>query len=216
MRGIGYTLSRLPTARALLAGAAILAGAFTSAAHGQMSGSGNGKGTPDHGRQAPPMRPRGRFRMLRAAGSTWFFLSRCRPADAVLMRRIFAFQARGDIPSAVRATAELDKPAAARDHAGGPVPRPLPPLDARMNCRIGWSSIAICRMRRPSMPCCSAGCRKVAAPPPPPDAAIEPARRADPVPEDIDPPRDDLARNPLLDTLFWSVRSMATRFRACG
>jgi hypothetical protein len=92
MRGIEYTLSRLPTARALIAGAAILAGAFTSAAHGQMSGSGNGKGAltvdgirPDEAAFAVPHASSGR-----ASGVV--FPRPLLPTDADLMRRIFAFQ----------------------------------------------------------------------------------------------------------------------------
>ena len=40
----------------------------------------------------------------------WRFHNRCRPSDVLLMRRIFAFQAHGDIPSAIRSAAALDDP----------------------------------------------------------------------------------------------------------
>src|SRR5476651_309354 len=108
MRGIGHTLSRLPNVRAMLAGAAILAGAFTSAAHGQMSGSGNGKGTPatdgtrtDEAAWAIP-------RVSHDTGAGVVFPRPLQPSDVVVMRRIFAFQARGDIPAAIRAASGLE------------------------------------------------------------------------------------------------------------
>ncbi len=45
MRGIGFTFPRLPAARALIAGAAFLAGAAASQAHAQPAGEGNGEDT---------------------------------------------------------------------------------------------------------------------------------------------------------------------------
>src|SRR5271166_4772555 len=110
MRGIGHTLSRLPSARALLAGAAIIAGAFTSLAHGQTSGSGNGSGTlatdrtrADEAAWAVPRAPHD-------GASGVVFPRPLRPSDAAIMQRIFAFQRCGDIPNAIRATNELEDP----------------------------------------------------------------------------------------------------------
>jgi soluble lytic murein transglycosylase len=107
MRGIGLALSRLPNVRALLAGAAILAGAFTSAAYGQWSGSGNGSGTmtadgqrADEAAWAMPPGHHGG-----PAGVA--FPRPMRPDDIAAVRRVFAFQARGDIPAAVQASADL-------------------------------------------------------------------------------------------------------------
>src|SRR5271166_6588200 len=105
MRGIDYTLSCLPKARAFIAGAAILAGAFTSAAHGQTPASGNGKGihAADEAAYAAPRVPQ------RAAPEV-AFPQPLTPGDVALMRRIFAFQAAGNIPEAVRSISELEKP----------------------------------------------------------------------------------------------------------
>jgi soluble lytic murein transglycosylase len=117
MRGIGFTLSRLPTARALLAGAAILAGAFTSAAHGQSSGSGNGSGTTtadstraDDAVWAMPYEHPGAAGGHDGGAAGVVFPRPLRPADVVVMRQIFGFQSRGDIPAAIRASADLDDP----------------------------------------------------------------------------------------------------------
>jgi len=110
MRGIGHTLSRLPNARALLAGAAILAGAFTSAAHGQSSGSGNGSGTLTADSARADEAAWASQRASHGGASGVVFPRPLRPADVALMRRIFAFQSHGDIPAAIRATTELDNP----------------------------------------------------------------------------------------------------------
>ena len=105
MRGIDYTLSCLPKARAFIAGAAILAGAFTSAAHGQTPASGNGKGTraADEAAYAAP-------RVAQRAAPEVAFPQPLTPSDVALMRRIFAFQAAGNIPEAVRSSSELENP----------------------------------------------------------------------------------------------------------
>ena len=110
MRGIVDTLSRLPSARLVIAGAAILAGAFASAAHGQTSGSGNGKGTlsPEGARadEAALVVPLDR----RVAGSEVLLPRPLGAADAVLGAQIFAWQARGEFPAAIRATGALGSP----------------------------------------------------------------------------------------------------------
>jgi hypothetical protein len=108
MRGIGHTLSRLPSARVLIAGAAIIAGAFTSAAHGQSSGSGNGTGTvsPDGTRADETA-----FAAQHHARGGSIVLPRpLSPADAALTERIFTLQARGNIPAAIRASGALENP----------------------------------------------------------------------------------------------------------
>ncbi len=110
MRGIGYTLSRLPQVRALLAGAAIIAGSFNTAAHGQGSGSGNGTGatTTDGTRteEAALAMPHG----FRAGGSAIALPRPLTPGDAAVMRRIFSLQQRGNIPEAIRAGNDLTNP----------------------------------------------------------------------------------------------------------
>ena len=110
MRGIGHTLSRLPQVRAFFVGAAILAGAFTSSAHGQMSGSGNGNGTiaadatpPEEAAWAVP-------RVSHPGAAEVAFPQPLRPSDVALVRQIFAFQSRGDIPAAIRSAAALEEP----------------------------------------------------------------------------------------------------------
>jgi soluble lytic murein transglycosylase len=198
MRGIGYTLSRLPTARALLAGAAILAGAFTSAAHGQTSGSGNGTGTqtdetrPDEAAFAVP-------RVLHGGASGVVFPQPLKPGDAALMRRIFAFQARGDIPSAVRSVPGLEDPlllgTVLADRYLGRYHRSTADELSDWLARYGDlpDASAVHALLLTRLP-------KGATPPAAPDpvALVRPAD-ADPMPEDIDPPRNDLTRNPVLD-----------------
>jgi soluble lytic murein transglycosylase len=201
MRGIGHTLSRLPTARALFAGAAILAGAFTSAAYGQTaSGSRNGTGEltadsarPDEAAFAVPRVPHNG-----APGVA--FPQPLRPSDAALMRRIFAFQDRGDVPDAIRSAAGLEDPlllgTALADRYLGRYHRAtsdeLTDWLARYGDQPEASAVhALLVTRLP----------KGATVPPAPESVvpIRSSSEAEPMPEDIDPPRNDLARNPVLD-----------------
>lgn len=91
MRGIGHTFSRLPAARAFLAGAALLAGAMFSAAQAQATGSGNG----DESAMAVP-------RIAMRGGSGVAFPQPLAPSDTILIRRIFALQHRGRLEEATR------------------------------------------------------------------------------------------------------------------
>src|SRR5689334_23924829 len=109
MRGIGYTLSRLPKARAILAGAAIIVGAFAPA-HGQSSGSRNGTGTVatqdariEEAAWAVP-------HAMHDGPSEAVFPRPLRPNDAAMLQRIFAFQRRGNIPGAIKAIDEIENP----------------------------------------------------------------------------------------------------------
>jgi hypothetical protein len=91
----------------LLAGAAILAAAFTSAAHGQSSGSGNGSGTTtaDSTRadDAAWQMPRGH-----QGGPTGVVLPRpLRPGDVVLMRRISPFNPAAISPAGARGLMQI-------------------------------------------------------------------------------------------------------------
>jgi soluble lytic murein transglycosylase len=98
MRGIDLTLSRLPAARAFIAGAAFLAGTMVQAAHAQPTGPGDG----DETAMAVPL-------MVLPGASDGVALPRpLSPSDAVLVRRIFVAQARGDLALAARATGELE------------------------------------------------------------------------------------------------------------
>ena len=201
MRGIGYTLSRLPTARAILAGAAIFAGAFTSAAHGQLSGSGNGIGTQaTNGTRAdevalavPPVSHRGAPEVA--------FPQPLRPNDVALMRRIFAFQSRGNIPESIRLASELENSLLL-----GTV------LADRYLGRYHLSTfqeLSDWLAQYPDLP--DAGSihallmtrlpKGVAPPAAPSNEGLSRAADLDPVPEDIDPPRNYLARDPVLDRI---------------
>jgi soluble lytic murein transglycosylase len=109
MRGIGHTLSRLPKAPAFLAGAMIIAGSFGTTAHGQGSGSGNGTGAPTHESRAievasaiPRVGRGGAPRVLLAQPLS--------PSDVAITRRVFALQAQGNIPEAIRTSADLRDP----------------------------------------------------------------------------------------------------------
>src|SRR5271166_1663648 len=98
MRGIGLTLSRLPAARAFIAGAAFLAGTMAQAAQAQPTGPGDG----DETAMAVPL-------MVLPGASGGVALPRpLSPSDTVLVRRIFVAQARGDLVSAARETGELE------------------------------------------------------------------------------------------------------------
>ena len=194
MRGIDYTLSCLPKARAFIAGAAILAGAFTSAAHGQTPASGNGKETPaaDEAAYAAPRVPQ------RAAPEV-AFPQPLTPGDVALMRRIFAFQAGGNIPEAVRSSSELENSllvgTVLADRYLGRFHRST--ADELSNWLSRYSDLpdaasvhALLLAKLPNQ----------ASAPPAPDAAA-PGRfgEPDPAPEDIDPPGNHMVRDPMLD-----------------
>jgi soluble lytic murein transglycosylase len=196
MRGIGHTLSRLPTARAFLAGAAILAGAFTSAAHGQLSGSGKGTGTlTTDGTRADEVAWAG----ARAPHNGVAFPQPLRASDVALMQRVFSFQSRGDIPAAIRAASGLEDTlllgTAIADRYLGRYHRSTAAelsgwLDQYRDRPEAPAIHALLLTRLP---------KGADAPPAPETATLRRSADPDPVPEDIDPPRNDLARNPVLD-----------------
>jgi soluble lytic murein transglycosylase len=100
MRGTEPTLSRLPAAWAFIAGAAILAGAMVQVAYAQPKGPGDG----DETAMAVPL-------MMLPGASDGVALPRpLGPSDVVVVRRIFAAQARGDLALAERGTSELQNP----------------------------------------------------------------------------------------------------------
>ena len=92
MRGIGRTLSRLPAASALLAGA-ILAATTAQNAYGQSEETAFAvpRGAPLHG-----------------SGDGIVLPQPLAPSDAARLRRIFAAQAKGDIPAALRDQDQID------------------------------------------------------------------------------------------------------------
>jgi hypothetical protein len=94
----------------MLAGAAILAGAFTSAAHGQLSGSGNGIGMPSVDSKRADEAAWAIPHNLKGGVSDAAFPQPLRPSDVTIMRRIFALQATGDIPAASLGASALEDP----------------------------------------------------------------------------------------------------------
>src|ERR1700677_2224871 len=95
MRGIGYTFSRLPAARALLAGAAFLATASAEKAYAEPQ-----PGADDTALAMPRVSPH---------GATGVALPQpLAPSEAVLVRRVFALQSAGDIGGAERETARIE------------------------------------------------------------------------------------------------------------
>jgi soluble lytic murein transglycosylase len=199
MRGIGYTLSRLPTARAILAGAAIFAGAFTSAAHGQLSGSGNGTGTQATTDMRADEAALAVSRVPHSGAATVVFPQPLRPADSALMRRVFAYQSRGNIPEAIRSVAALEDKllvgTALADRYLGP------------RYRSNFDELSDWLARYPELPDAAAihalllrkAPKGAEIPPAPKSVALKRFAETQAVPEDIDRPRTDLLRDPILD-----------------
>jgi soluble lytic murein transglycosylase-like protein len=183
----------------LFAGAAILAGALASAAHGQAQGSRNGAGTPTPDSTRPDETALAVPRIPHEGAPGVAFPQPLRAADVALMRRIFAYQARGDIPDAIRYVKDLEDPlllgAVLADRYAGRYHKPtadeLTDWLARYADQPDAPAIhALLLARLP----------KGATPPPAPEnTALKPETAADQLPEDLDPPRHDLARNPVLD-----------------
>ncbi len=99
MRGIGRTISRLSTARFVLAGAAILAGSALRPAHAESS---SGQAShPDETAMAMP-------RIHPPAGSNGVGLPQpLAPSEAARIRRVFALQRQNQMPAAIAETARL-------------------------------------------------------------------------------------------------------------
>lgn len=199
MRGIGYTLSRLPTARAILAGAAIFVGTFGSAAHGQSSGSGNGNGAQTTTAIRADEAALASLRAPHAGAAGTAFPQPLQPTDAALMRRIFAYQARGNIPEAIRSASALDDnlllgTALADRYLGH-------------YHRSSFEELSDWLSRYPELPDAAAihalllarAPKGATLPPAPRTIILGRFSETDTIPEDIDPPRNDLARNPILD-----------------
>ncbi|WP_158932826.1 lytic transglycosylase domain-containing protein [Acidisphaera sp. S103] len=115
------------------------------------------------------------------------------------MKRVFAFQDRGDIPDAIKASADLDDKllmgAALADRYLGRYHRSsaseLTDWLARYGDEADASAIhALLLTRLP---------KGATAPPAPEAVTLVRPTDPEPVPEDIDPPRNDLTRNPVLD-----------------
>ncbi len=195
MRGIGRTLSRLPTVRALLAGAVVLVTMVAPKAYGQSTPNAN-----DMALAIPRVAPRG-------GGAGIGLPHLLAPSDASRLRRIFARQGRGDLPGALKDIAALDgdDPVIAgilghlaADRLLGPYTRAtVPQLKAWLDRWPGLPDApaihALLTIRLP----------KGAPVPPEPelDSLDQPAesKRAVPVPEETDPPGKTLARHPAID-----------------
>jgi soluble lytic murein transglycosylase len=197
MRGIGHTLSRLPAARAFIAGAAILAGAVASVAHAQVPGSGNG----DETAMAIP-------RMATHGGAGVALPRPLPPSDAARIRRIFALQDKGNIPEALRESEALgetrllghilaDRYLGRFYHTSG---QELADWLSRYTDEPDAPAIhALLKARLP---------KGMTLPPAPPSAVrLTGAGISDPVPEDTDPQDRSIPRNPMLD------RAVAERAR---
>ncbi len=100
MRGVGSTLSRLPAARALIAGAALLAGAIPAArSHAATLGD-------DTAFANPRIAPVGSGNGLDGAGLP----QPLAPSDAARLRRIFALQEAGNLDAAAAEITALTDP----------------------------------------------------------------------------------------------------------
>jgi soluble lytic murein transglycosylase-like protein len=122
-----------------------------------------------------------------------------RPSDVTLMRRIFAFQDHGDIPDAIKVSADLDDKLligdALADRYLGRYHRSTAGELSDWLAQYGDQpdAPAIHALLLTRLP------KGATAPPAPETVSLAHPSESEPVPEDIDPPRNDLVRNPVLD-----------------
>jgi soluble lytic murein transglycosylase-like protein len=193
MRGIGYRLARLPSARAFLAGAALLASFSGQKAFGQTQDS---IGSDDVAMAIPRIAPRD--------GATVPLPRPLAPSQAALIRRIFAMQAKGDIPAAIRETGRLDSSTplghamlgvVLADRYLGRFTRPQ--ADVLQAWLDSWSDLTdapeIHRLLLLRLP------RGAKAPPLPAVASLASAPATAPVPEETETDGPSLDRKPALD-----------------
>ncbi len=199
MRGIGQTFSRLPAARAFMAGAAILVGAMASAAQAQAPGSGNGSGKgPSAGGRLDDVALAVPRVVLHGGNAGVALPQPLTPSEAARVRRIFALQAGGDIPAALRATDELQDPLLLGSiladrylgHWHRSTADELSGWLARFPDLPDAPAIGALLLRRDP---------KAAVPPAATNTAMVRVFPAPPVPEDSDPPQQGIVRNPALD-----------------
>ena len=138
-------------------------------------------------------------RLTRGGSPGAVFPEPLRPADAVLMRRIFAYEARGNIPESIRATSALEDPlllgTALADRYLG-----------RYH-RSSFQELSEWLSQYPDLPDAPAihallltrAPKGVDLPPAPRSVVLHRFAETETVPEDIDPPRKDLIRDPILD-----------------
>ncbi|MBN9562168.1 MAG: lytic transglycosylase domain-containing protein [Alphaproteobacteria bacterium] len=187
MRGIGSAISRLPLARAFIAGAAILAGAFAPAAQAQ--------DTPNSGDEAAMAIPRAPS----IHGGPVSLPEPLAPSEAARIRRIFTLQAHGRMAEAARETGLLTSTILLghiqADRYLGRFHRStadeLTAWLARYSDEPDAPAIhdLLCRRVPKGTP----------IPPLPETASLPPAVQQTTVPEDDDPRARAISRNPLLD-----------------
>ena len=125
MRGIGISFSRLFSPKAIIAGAAILAGTAVPAIHADaQEKAASGNSLNDQRAYAVP-------RAVPESGNGVAFPQPLNPSDAAVVRQIFALQARGDIAAAAQATSRLSNRillgAILADRYTGPYDKPTAP-----------------------------------------------------------------------------------------
>jgi soluble lytic murein transglycosylase len=101
MRGIGISFSRLFSPKAIIAGAAILAGTAAPGLHAdaQEKAASENRLSDQRAYAVPRTDPE--------SGNGFAFPQPLNPSDAVMVRQIFALQSRGDIAGATKATSRL-------------------------------------------------------------------------------------------------------------
>ncbi len=202
MRGIGRQLVRLPAATAFLAGAALLAGAGPRMAFAQVGGAGPLPSGEDTALAIP--------RVASPGGGALSLPQPLAPSEATKIRRIFALQAHGDIPAALRASAEIDTATpAAKAMLGhllaqrflGPFVRPS--ADQLRDWLDRWSDLpdaraihALLVIRLP---------RGEKAPPLPPGLATTSEEQTATAVDESEPEATALKRNPALDRSVWEA-----------
>ncbi len=201
MRGIGHTLVRLPAATAFLAGAALLAGANPIEAVAQVGGPGTQPVGDDTALAIP--------RLSAPSGAEVALPQPLAPSEAAKLRRIFALQARGDIPAALRETAWLDTASPLSEAMLGHIlaqrylgPYTRPSADqlrdwldrfADLPDARAIHGLLVLRMPRGDKA------------PPLPQAAASAVEPTVPVPEETEPDATALVRNPALDRAVWEA-----------
>ena len=208
MRGIDHPLSRLPAARAMIFGAAVLVAMAAPEAFGQ--GQDNTEDTAMAvPRLVPRAQPDGPSRD-RPSLDSLALLQPLAPSEAARWRRLFTRQARGDIAEAVRQslTLETEDPVVhgllghllADRHLGPYTRTALPDLQHWLD-RWGASDTAIL----PDAPAIHALLKrrlpaKTPPPPAPALAALTIGPEPTPVPEESEPRGRTLSRLPDIDT----------------
>ncbi len=188
MQGTGFNLSRLPAARAFLAGAAFLASASLRSGHAQAATE---EAPSDEVALAVP-----RVALPGGAVPLPQPLSR---GEAARVRRIFALQATGDIPAAIAETDQLGDPALlghilADRYLGHPDRTATTDL-------AGWLAHYAALPDAPALRAALAARlpRGATLPPLPATVTLGSEPPLSPPPEEEDPAAQILRRNPLLD-----------------